>query len=60
MKYEHKLKFYKFITDIAKDANVMSNLGWELVSYFHHSYVINGNTVQGDEPWSAIYRKQIL
>lgn len=58
MKYEYKGKHYKFFTEIVVDANGMSKLGWELVSYFHDSYVINGNTVQGDEPWSAIYRKQ--
>ena len=60
VKYEHKVKVYKFITDIVEDANVMSNLGWELVSYLHHEYVINGNSVNRDNPWSAIYRKQIL
>lgn len=60
VKYEHKVKFYKFITDIVEDANEMSKLGWELVSYLHYEYVINGNSVNHDNPWSAIYRKQIL
>ena len=60
MKYEYKGKYYGFFSDIVADANGMSNLGWELVSYFRETNVINGNSVERDKPWTAIYRKQTL
>lgn len=60
MKYEYKGKCYEFFSEIVVDANGMSNLGWELVSYFHETDVINGNSVERANPWTAIYRKQTL
>lgn len=60
VKYEYKGKHYEFFTEIVVDANGMSNLGWELVSHFCKTYVINGNSVESDKPWSAIYRRQTL
>lgn len=60
MKYEYKGKCYEFFNEIVVDANGMSNLGWELVSYFRESAVINGNSVERANPWTAIYRKQAL
>ena len=60
MKYEYKGKYYSVFGEIVVDANGMSNLGWELVSYFRETNVINGNSVERDTPWTAIYRKQTL
>ena len=60
MKYEYKGKHYSVFGEIVVDANGMSNLGWELVSYFRETYVINGNSVERDKPWTAIYKKQTL
>ena len=60
MKYEYKGKYYSVFGEIVVDANGMSNLGWELVSYFRETNVINGNSVERDKPWTAIYRKQTL
>ena len=60
MKYEYKGKYYSVFGEIVVDANGMSNLGWELVSYFRETAVINGNSVERDKPWTAIYRKQTL
>lgn len=59
MKYEYKGKYYSVFGDLVVDANGMSNLGWELVSYFRETYVINGNSAMRDKSWTAIYRKQI-
>lgn len=58
MKYEYKGKYYEFFSEIVVDANGMSNLGWELVSYFRETVVINGNSLERDKPWTAIYKKQ--
>ena len=58
MKYEYKGKYYEVFSEIVVDANVMSNLGWELVSYFRETVVINGNSLERDKPWTAIYRKR--
>jgi hypothetical protein len=60
MKYEYKGKYYDFFNEIVVDANGMSNLGWELVSYFREIAVNNGNSVSREKPWTAIYRKQTL
>lgn len=60
VKYEYKGKHYEFFSEIAVDANGMSNLGWELVSYFRETIVINGNSLERDKPWTAIYRRQTL
>lgn len=60
MKYEYKGKYYSVFGEIVVDANGMSNLGWELVSYFRETNVINGNSVERDKPWTAIYRKETL
>ena len=60
MKYEYKGKYYECFNEIVVDANGMSNLGWELVSYFRENNVINGNSAMRDKPWTAIYRKQTL
>lgn len=58
MKYEYKGKCYEFFNELVNDANGMSKLGWELVSYFCETTVINGNSVERANPWTAIYRKQ--
>ena len=60
MKYEYKGKYYSVFGEIVVDANGMANLGWELVSYFRETNVINGNSVERDKPWTAIYRKQTV
>jgi hypothetical protein len=60
MKYEYKGKYYEYFNELVVDANGMSNLGWELVSHFRETAVINGNSVERDKPWTAIYRKQTL
>lgn len=60
VKYEYKGKYYGFFSDIVVDSNGMSNLGWELVSYFRETTVINSNSVEREKPWTAIYRRQTL
>lgn len=62
MKYEYKGKHYECFSEIVVDANGMSNLGWELVSYFRETTVIGGDSFgRGrDNPWTAIYRKQTV
>ena len=60
MKYEYKGRYYGCFNELVVDANGMSNLGWELVSYFRETTVIDGNSFERDTPWTAIYRKQIL
>lgn len=60
MKYEYKGKYYEVFSEIVVDANGMSNLGWELVSYFCETTVINGNSLACEKSWTAIYRKQTL
>ena len=60
MKYEYKGMYYDCFYELVVDANGMSNLGWELVSHFRETAVINGNSVERDKPWTAIYRKQTL
>ena len=60
MKYDYIGKYYECFNELVVDANGMSNLGWELVSHFRETTVINGNSLERETPWTAIYRKQTL
>ena len=60
VKYEYKGKYFECFNELVVDANGMANLGWELVSYFRETTVINSNSVEREKPWTAIYRRQTL